>query len=49
MLRHLYDTPTYKTNVLQLVSYEGQVKRLLQLYLSRDNLVLYSEIVYSKI
>ena len=27
-----YDTPTFKTKVLQLTSYEGQVKRLLLRY-----------------
>ena len=29
MLRHQYDTSTFKTNVLRLVSNEGQLKRLL--------------------
>ena len=28
-LRHQYDTPTFKTNALHLVSNEGQLKRLL--------------------
>ena len=28
MLRHKYDTPTLKTNVLRLVSNEGRIKRL---------------------
>ena len=32
MLCHLYDTPTFKTKVLRLVSNEGQLKRLLLLY-----------------
>ena len=32
MLRHPYDTPTFKTNTLRLVSNEGRLKRLLQLY-----------------
>ena len=29
MLRHQYDTPTFKTNALRLVSNEGRLKRLL--------------------
>ena len=32
MLRHQYDTPTFKINVLRLVSNEGWLKRLLLLY-----------------
>ena len=32
MLRHLYATPTFKTNTLCLVNDEGRVKRLLVLY-----------------
>ena len=32
MLRHPYDTPTFKTNLLCLVTNEGQLKRLLLLY-----------------
>ena len=32
MLRHPYDTPTFKTNALRLVSNEGWLKRLFQLY-----------------
>ena len=32
MLRHPYDTPTFKTNMLHLVSNEGRVKRILLLY-----------------
>ena len=32
MLRQPYDTPTFKTNALRLVSNEGWLKRLLQLY-----------------
>ena len=32
MLCDLYDTPTFKTNALRLVSNEGGLKRLLQLY-----------------
>ena len=31
---HPYDTPTFKTNALCLVSNEGQVRRLLLLYLA---------------
>ena len=31
-LRHQYDTPTFKTNALHLVSNEGRLKRLLSLY-----------------
>ena len=27
--RHQYDTPTFKTNALRLVSNEGRLKRLL--------------------
>ena len=30
MLRHQYDTPTFKTNALRLDSNEGRLKRLLQ-------------------
>ena len=30
-LRHQYDTPTFKTNALRLVSNEGRLKRLLLL------------------
>ena len=33
---HPYDTPTFKTKALRLVSNEGQVKRLLQLYKSAE-------------
>ena len=29
MLRHQYDTPTFKTNALRLVSNEGRLKRIL--------------------
>ena len=29
MLRHQYDTPTFKTDALRLDSNEGQLKRLL--------------------
>ena len=32
MLRHQYDTPTFKTNALRLDSNEGQLKRLLLQY-----------------
>ena len=32
MLRHSYDTPTFKTKALCLVSNEGRLKCLLQLY-----------------
>ena len=32
MLRQLYDTPIFKSNALRLVSNEGRVKRLFQLY-----------------
>ena len=32
MLHHPYDTPTFKTNALHLVSNEGRLKRLLLLY-----------------
>ena len=32
MLRHQYDTPTFKTNTLRLDSNEGQLKRLLLQY-----------------
>ena len=32
MLRHLYDTPTFKTNMLHLASNEGRLKHLLLLY-----------------
>ena len=32
MLRHQYDTPTFKTNALCLDSDEGQLKRLLLQY-----------------
>ena len=28
-LRHHYDTPTFKTNALRLVSNEGRLKRIL--------------------
>ena len=31
MLRHPYDTPTFKTNFLRLIIDEGQLKRLLLL------------------
>ena len=42
LLRHLYDTPTSKSNALRLVSNDGQVKRLLRLYkwLKQPNLSL---------
>ena len=32
MLRHPYDTPTFKTNALRLVSNKGWLKHILQLY-----------------
>ena len=32
MLRHQYDTPTFKPNFLRLVSDEGQVKHLMLQY-----------------
>ena len=32
VLRHQYDTPTFKTNALRLVSNEGRLKRLLLQY-----------------
>ena len=32
ILHHPYDTPTFKTKALRLVSNEGRVKRLLLLY-----------------
>ena len=32
MLRHQYDTPTFKTNALRLDSNEGWLKRLLLQY-----------------
>ena len=32
MLRHQYDTPTFKINMSRLVSNEGQLKRLLLQY-----------------
>ena len=32
MLRHPYDTPIFKSNALHLVSNEGRVKYLFQLY-----------------
>jgi len=32
MLHHRYDTPTFKPNVFHLVTNEGRLKRLLQLY-----------------
>ena len=32
MLRHQYDTPTFKTNALRLDSNEGRLKRLLLQY-----------------
>ena len=43
MLRHPYDTPTFKTNVLRLVSNKGRLKRLLQLYkrIIQPNLILF--------
>ena len=33
MLRQQYDTPTFITNALHLVSNEGRLKRLLLLYI----------------
>ena len=32
MHRHLYDTPTFKTKALRLVTNEGRLERLLLLY-----------------
>ena len=32
MLRHPYDTPTFKTKALRLVTNEGRLKRILLLY-----------------
>ena len=40
MLRHQYDTPTFKTNALRLDSNEGQLKHLL-LWYKRLILVLF--------
>jgi len=40
MLRHPYDTPTFKTNALHLVSNEGRLKRLLQLRILTANIAL---------
>ena len=43
ILRHPYDTPTFKSNALRLISSEGLVKRLLLLYkwLIQINLVFF--------